>query len=70
MWKKELEELIWDTIQVFIQNNPSIRNEDQLEDLLSGVEKQIALEILTKLTSGSNVADFITTEMKGQENGR
>jgi len=69
MNKEELENLIWDTIQAYLQNSPSIRNEEELEDILMGVEKQIALEILTKISTGSTIADYVEKQMKGKENG-
>ena len=46
--KEELEERIWDSIQAFLYNNPSIRNTEELEELLSGVEKEVAIEIMKK----------------------
>ena len=44
----ELEERIWDSIQAFLYKNPRIRNTEELEELLSGVEKEVALELMKK----------------------
>jgi len=46
---KSLQELIWNTIQAFIQNNPKIHNEDKLEEVLLGLEIEIANDLITHL---------------------
>ena len=36
-----LEEKVWDTIQVFIQDNKSIINDEEFEELLYGLDEAI-----------------------------
>ena len=43
--EEEIAEIAWDMIQCFLQEHGNIRNEDQLEELLCGVDDKLSKAI-------------------------